>query len=233
MKLEKETNLSQAAHGRCMKTPARLPSPVIGRRTLEHADCSRTYARSRRFSDIRAELPGLKRQVLTERLARLEELGVLIVTSYRPASVQVFELTDWGRELRIRHAGAGRWAVRSPLHDASLPMTATSFLLSCAPPVDLEKAGASTCAILFRTPAGETMSAKVVNGELAVARHAIPVCAGFRVCCAGCRPILAVIGKQEPGVAASPLPAMSPVTTLRRLVCLAGKVPLPGGTTSS
>ena len=52
----------------------------------------------RRFSDLRADLPGLSANVLTQRLKELEDRGVLV--KYRlppPASVQVYELTEIGR----------------------------------------------------------------------------------------------------------------------------------------
>jgi DNA-binding HxlR family transcriptional regulator len=85
----------------------------------------------RRFSGIRASLPGLSAKVLTERLQRLEALGVLVRRQLpAPASATVFELTDWGLELEGVMQALARWAAKSPLHDPSLPMTPVSFMLS-------------------------------------------------------------------------------------------------------
>ena len=61
----------------------------------------------RRFSDIRAALPGISAKVLTERLARLEELGVLTRRKLPPpAASQIYELTEWGYG-RTGDAGTG------------------------------------------------------------------------------------------------------------------------------
>ena len=85
----------------------------------------------RRFSDIRAALPGISAKVLTERLARLEELGVLIRRRLPPpAASRVYELTDWGYMAEPVMQELGRWSVRSPLHDPTLPLTAVSAMLS-------------------------------------------------------------------------------------------------------
>lgn len=128
----------------------------------------------RRFSDIRGELPGLSAKVLTERLTRLEEIGVL--TRRRlppPASTQVFELTDWGRELEEVMQALGRWSVRSPLHDTSLPLTPTSFLLSLRTMIDPARAGDMEVRVLFRT-ADDTLFAHLAEGELSVSRNPDP-----------------------------------------------------------
>jgi DNA-binding HxlR family transcriptional regulator len=129
----------------------------------------------RRSSDIRAELPGLSAKVLTERLSRLEEIGVLRRQKLLPpASGQVFALTDWGRELEVVMQALGRWSVRSPLHDASLPLTPTSFLLSLRTMIDPERAQAMEARVLFRT-AGATLFAHLADGELQVERSPDPV----------------------------------------------------------
>ena len=53
----------------------------------------------RRFGEIKADLPGISANVLTQRLEELEARGLL--TRHKlppPASVQVYELTEWGYE---------------------------------------------------------------------------------------------------------------------------------------
>ena len=70
----------------------------------------------RRFSDLRASLPALSANVLTQRLEGLEAAGVVRRTRLPPpASVQVYELTEWGREAEPIVLALGRWGARSPL----------------------------------------------------------------------------------------------------------------------
>ena len=85
----------------------------------------------KRFSDIRADLPGLSANTLTQRLEGLEAAG--LVRRRRlppPASAQVYELTQWGYEAEPITQTMGRWAARSPGHDPTLPLSATSLMLS-------------------------------------------------------------------------------------------------------
>ncbi|MFC0203028.1 winged helix-turn-helix transcriptional regulator [Novosphingobium soli] len=85
----------------------------------------------RRFGEIRAELPGLSAKTLTERLESLESTGIVRRDSLPPpASVHVYALTDWGLALEPVMQELGRWAVRSTLHDPSLPITPVSLMLS-------------------------------------------------------------------------------------------------------
>ena len=85
----------------------------------------------RRFSDIRAELPGISANVLSQRLAGLERSGILRKRQLPPpAGVQVYELTPWGYEAEPVFQVLGRWAVRSPLHDPTRPLSPVSAMLS-------------------------------------------------------------------------------------------------------
>ena len=85
----------------------------------------------KRFSDLRADLPGISANVLTQRLEGLEQAGVLVRRKLPPpASTQVYELTPWGYESEPIFQVLGRWAARSPAHDPSLPLSAASLILS-------------------------------------------------------------------------------------------------------
>jgi DNA-binding HxlR family transcriptional regulator len=85
----------------------------------------------RRFGDLRASLPGLSANVLSQRLEGLEGSGLLRrETLPPPASVQVYALTQWGLEAEPVIRELGRWAARSPGHDPSLPLSAVSLILS-------------------------------------------------------------------------------------------------------
>ena len=85
----------------------------------------------RRFSELKAGLPGISANVLTQRLDGLERAG--IVERRRlpsPAYVQVYALTQWGRESERAIQELGRWAVRSPAHDVTLPLSPASMMMS-------------------------------------------------------------------------------------------------------
>ena len=62
----------------------------------------------RRFGEIRAGLPGISANVLTQRLAGMEQVGMLVRRQLpSPASVQVYELTGVGLCERNRDPGIG------------------------------------------------------------------------------------------------------------------------------
>jgi len=85
----------------------------------------------KRFTDLKAALPGISANVLTIRLADLE--GASILTRERlppPAPAQVYRLTAWGAELEPVIKAIGRWAARSPLMVPGKPMSAASVMLS-------------------------------------------------------------------------------------------------------
>jgi DNA-binding HxlR family transcriptional regulator len=85
----------------------------------------------RRFSELKADLPGISANVLTQRLAEMEARSLVRrVRLPPPASVQVYEATDWGLEAVPMIASLGRWAARSPWHDPTLPMGHVSVMMS-------------------------------------------------------------------------------------------------------
>lgn len=85
----------------------------------------------RRFSSLKADLPGISARVLTQRLAELEERGVVRRTTLPPpANIAAYEATEWGMEAEPILQELGRWAARSPGHDPSLPVSAVSIILS-------------------------------------------------------------------------------------------------------
>jgi DNA-binding HxlR family transcriptional regulator len=85
----------------------------------------------KRFSDIRADLPGISANTLTQRLEGLEAAGIVLRQKLAPpASGQVYGLTEWGYQSLPVMGALGRWAVRSPEHDPSRHFSAVSLLLS-------------------------------------------------------------------------------------------------------
>ena len=95
----------------------------------------------RRFSQLRADLPGISANVLTQRLTELEERGLVVKKRLPPpANVQVYEATEWGLEAEPIVQSLGRWAARSPRHDPTLPISGVSILLSMRTMIDRAKA---------------------------------------------------------------------------------------------
>jgi DNA-binding HxlR family transcriptional regulator len=85
----------------------------------------------RRFSELKADLQGISANVLTQRLSELEGRGLVRKTRLPPpASVQVYEATEWGLEVVPVIASLGKWAARSPCHDPTLPMSHVSLIMS-------------------------------------------------------------------------------------------------------
>jgi DNA-binding HxlR family transcriptional regulator len=69
----------------------------------------------KRFTDLRTGLPDASPNVLSQRLGELEEAGVVRRRKLDPpAGSWVYELTEWGSELRPVVIGLGRWGSRSP-----------------------------------------------------------------------------------------------------------------------
>ena len=105
----------------------------------------------KRFGDLRADLPGISANVLTQRLEGLEAAGLLVRRRLPPpASAQVYELTPWGYEAEPIVQSLGRWAARSPAHDPTLPISAASIMLSFRTMFDPGRAGDFTARIGFR-----------------------------------------------------------------------------------
>jgi DNA-binding HxlR family transcriptional regulator len=124
----------------------------------------------KRFGDLRASLPGLSANVLTQRLEKLEGSGVLRRRKLPPpASVQVYELTDWGLEAEPVISALGRWAARSPGHDPTRPLSPASMMLSFRTMFDPGKAGDAAMRLGFRFGA-ETFVVTVANGALEARR---------------------------------------------------------------
>jgi DNA-binding HxlR family transcriptional regulator len=85
----------------------------------------------RRFGELKAALPGISANILTQRLERLEASGILARRKLPPpASVQIYELSPWGYQSETAIQELGRWAVRSHAHDATLPLSAASLMMS-------------------------------------------------------------------------------------------------------
>ena len=124
----------------------------------------------RRFSDLRASLPGISANVLTQRLEGLEAAGILVRRRLPPpAATQVYELTEWGYESEPIFQALGRWAARSPAHDPSLPFSAVSLMLSMRTMLDAARAKDLDARIGFRV-GEDTFLARLAGGRIEISR---------------------------------------------------------------
>lgn len=85
----------------------------------------------KRFTDLRAGLPGASPNVLAQRLRELERAGVVRRRKLPPpAASRVYELTDWGMELEPVITQLGRWGARSPSRPRDAGLGVDSLVLS-------------------------------------------------------------------------------------------------------
>lgn len=105
----------------------------------------------RRFSELKADLQGISANVLTQRLTELESRRLVRRSKLPPpASVQVYEATEWGLEVVPIIASLGRWAARSPLHNPALRMSHVSLVMSLQTLLSPERADGLNARIGFR-----------------------------------------------------------------------------------
>jgi DNA-binding HxlR family transcriptional regulator len=124
----------------------------------------------RRFGEIKANLPGISANVLTQRLESLEEAGIVVRRRLpSPANVQVYDLTDWGREAEVAIREMGRWAARSPRHDPMAFMSTASAMTSLRTLIDPVRASAVKMTVTFHFP-GDTFVARVADGGITITR---------------------------------------------------------------
>lgn len=131
---------------------------------------------ARRFSELKSDLPGISANVLTQRLAELESRGIVRKTRLpAPASVQVYEATEWGLEAAPVIARLGKWASRSPLHDPTLPISHVAIMMSLQTMLEPGLAKEMKARLGFRL--GEaSYVAELADGRLEVGRREIEDC---------------------------------------------------------
>jgi len=124
----------------------------------------------KRFSDLRAGLPGISANVLTQRLEHLEAIAVVVRRKLPPpASAWVYELTPWGLEAEEIVKVTGRWAARSPGHDPSLPISVASTVMSMRTMFAPDRAKDVSGRIGFRLGEEEFL-ATLAKGRLTIGR---------------------------------------------------------------
>lgn len=143
MKLPKVTKVTDAGHGKWYADACgtAFAMELVGERWALLI-VRELMLGARRFSDLRASLPGISAKVLTERLAGLEEAGVLTRRQLPPpGKAQVYELTQWGYAAEPLIQETGRWAARSSAHDPTLPLSPVSLMMSLRTMADYGRTG--------------------------------------------------------------------------------------------
>jgi DNA-binding HxlR family transcriptional regulator len=124
----------------------------------------------RRFSQLRADLPGVSASILTQRLSELEWRKVLVKTKLPPpAATPVYELTEWGYEAEPITSAMGRWAARSPNHDPSRRISGVSLLLSFRTMLDIGRCRDLDACLGFRF-GDDVYGARLTGNGLSVAQ---------------------------------------------------------------
>ena len=130
----------------------------------------------RRFSELKSDLQGISANVLTQRLTELEARGLVRkVRLPPPASVQVYEATEWGLEAVPTIAALGRWAARSPFHDPTLRMSHVSVIMSLQTLLSPELADGLDARIGFRFGDADYVT-WLHEGRLEVERRPVAGC---------------------------------------------------------
>lgn len=172
MKLQKLTNSRQREEKRRYEDACGLAHALdlVGERWAMLVLRELAYG-PRRFSELKADLAGISANVLTQRLTELEDRGLVQRTKLPPpASVQVYEATEWGLEAVPIIASLGRWAARSPLHDPTMRMSHVSMLMSMQTLISPDRAKGFRGRICFRF--GEAAYVVTVkDGRLEVERR--------------------------------------------------------------
>jgi DNA-binding HxlR family transcriptional regulator len=129
----------------------------------------------KRFTDLRAGLPHASPNILAERLRELERVGVLHRRKLPPpAAAQVYELTEWGRELEPVVTQLGAWGARSPLPPEHREIGPDSIVLALRSLFDAEAAEGLDEASYELRIGEERYGVEIADGTLSLARGAGP-----------------------------------------------------------
>jgi DNA-binding HxlR family transcriptional regulator len=124
----------------------------------------------KRFTDLRAGIPDISPNVLSQRVRELEASGVVRRRKLPPpAGARVYELTPWGSELEPAVLALGRWASRSPALPRNGEMGVDSMVLALKATFDPGAAGdlAATYGLVLDD---QPFTVEVSNGRLSVRR---------------------------------------------------------------
>jgi DNA-binding HxlR family transcriptional regulator len=124
----------------------------------------------KRFTDLRAGIPGASADMLTQRLRELSESGVVRRRRLAPpAGAWVYELTAWGAELEPIVTRLGRWSSRSPTLRRDAAIGVDSLVLSLKALFDPEAAQGFDAVVALRL-GEDRFLVQIADGRLGIAR---------------------------------------------------------------
>ncbi len=124
----------------------------------------------KRFTDLRVGLPHASSNILSERLRELERGGVIHRRKLPPpASSQVYELTEWGRELEPIVTRLGTWGARSPVPPEHREIGIDSIVLALRSLFDAESAGELEASYELRF-GDDRFHVEIAGGEIELGR---------------------------------------------------------------
>jgi DNA-binding HxlR family transcriptional regulator len=124
----------------------------------------------KRFTDLRASLPGIGPDVLAQRLRELEEAGLVSrQTLAPPAASRVYRLTPRGAALEPVILELGRWGSQAPFPADHGELSPDSLALALK--TTFRPAPVSDLALTVALDVdGQLFAVRVVGGQLALAR---------------------------------------------------------------
>lgn len=124
----------------------------------------------KRFTDLRASLPGISPNVLAQRLEELEAASVVRRRRLPPpAAAAVYELTDWGRDLEPVIMALGRWAARSPHLPLGRSLSIDALILSFRTMFDPRAAAGFNASVELRL-GDDRFHAAISHGRMQLVR---------------------------------------------------------------
>jgi DNA-binding HxlR family transcriptional regulator len=124
----------------------------------------------KRFTDLRAGLPNLSPDVLSQRLRELERAGVVRRGRLPPpAASRVYELTEWGLDLEAVVLALGRWGSRAPFPPGDAKMGVDSTIIALRTLFDPAAADGLDATVELHL-GEQRFGARVERGRLELAR---------------------------------------------------------------
>jgi len=124
----------------------------------------------KRFTDLRAGLPNLSPDVLSQRLRDLEEAGILRRRMLDPpAASRVYELTDRGHELEPIVLALGRWGSAAPFPSGDAGIGVDASVIALKTLFDPGAAEGLTASYELRLD-GQRFNARLADGSLELIR---------------------------------------------------------------
>jgi DNA-binding HxlR family transcriptional regulator len=127
----------------------------------------------KRFTDLRDGLPNASPNVLAQRLRDLEQGAIVRRRKLPPpAGSWIYELTDWGRQLKPIVISLGTWAIHSPSFPHGAPVGTDSVILALG--TFFDAAAAEDFSARYELRLGEhTFDVGIADGTIELERGAV------------------------------------------------------------